>query len=1062
MKGVLFGRFTRVTFDIVGTLLVLLVIGAAVLGWRLSLGPLSLKFLTPVIERALSDENMAVDVDDTVLAWAGWQRTFDVRVRGVRVLDRDGRLMAELPEVSVSLSARGLLHGLVAPTALDAIGARLVLVHAADGAWRFRADETADDRPAALPFLLQDLLAPPDPHRNLGYLRSAGIYESSLTVIDEASGRVFVARDTNISFQRDEGGLRAHMSAVADIAGKSTRISADARYHAASGVLESAVDVVNLDPATFSSLSPSLKPLAGLNVALNGRITLGFDPQFRLARAGFDITGENGQLEPAAFSLPQAATLRRLRVRGRMPDGLTAVDLEEAQVDLGGPTIGLRGRVEALDTAPKASGAMVIRNVSTDALRQLWPLGAATNARNWITENLSHGMIGEVRAEFAAGAVDPSAKWAVERLNGTLRFAGLEVNYLTPMPHVEAVDGEAKFTQKRFDITLARGGLGNLQVPEGVIALTALDTNDEMADIDVAVAGPLREALDLVDRPPLGYLKKIDLTPAAFAGDTTIRLKLKFPLKKSIKLDELDVLATAEAHHLTQRHAALGQDISAGDITLRATRDGMNIAGRVKLGPTLADVDVRRNFSDRAAIVGETRARGVVGSAEDRAAFGFDFAPYVQGPTDISVAYIEHQGDRNEVIVDAGLKDATLDVPQLDWTKPAGDPATAHVVLDLTGAHPNAIRSFTVSAGDPAKGGLSAAGRLAFGADGSSIARVDFDQLKAPLTDVRGTIVRSADSTSVELKGRALNVGPMMRETSSPPSPNRPPLVLSVQVDRVYFAADRWFNHFLLRGERGASRWELVDLFGETEGATNNEVRLTLQKFGDRQKLDMVADDAGAFFKALDVTPNVIGGRLEITGATDEKRSGRPLAGHVHMGEYRVRQAPMLARVLSVALLTGIVDSLSGEGIGFKQFDANYVYSGSQVVILNAQTAGSALGITARGIFDLDADTVDITGTLVPANALNSLPGKIPLIGDILTGRGGGLFAATYKLTGPMSDPKASVNPLATVAPGFLRNLFGGLPGVSPQDSTPESEKEIEREQPKQPPEQKSPEVKPP
>ena len=1065
MKGVLFGRFTRITVDILGTLLVLVLIGAAVLGWRLSLGPLSLKFLTPMVERALSDENMTVDIDDTVLAWGGWQRTFDVRVRGVRALDNEGRLMAELPEVSVSFSARGFLHGLVAPTSLDAIGARIVLVHTVEGVWRFRASaETADERPSALPLLLEDLLAPPDPSRSLGYLRGAGLYESSLTVIDEASGQAYVARDANITFARDEGGLRAHLSAVADIAGKSTRMSADAHYYAASGLLEAAVDVVNLDPTAFASLSPPLKPLAGLNLALNGRVTLGFDPQFHLAQAGFDITGENGRLERAALNLPQPAEIRRLHLRGRMPEGLTAVDIDEAQLDLGGPTIGLRGRVEALDAAPRATGALVIRNVPTDTLRQLWPVGAAANARAWITENLSRGMIGEARAEFAAGAAEPSAKWTVERLNGTLRFAGVEVNYLTPMPHVQAVDGDAKFTQKRFDITLAGGGLGNLHVPQGTIALTALDTNDEMADVDVSVAGPLREVLDLIDGPPLGYLKKIDLRPDAFAGDSTVRLKLKFPLKKTIKLEEIDVLATAEAHHLTQRQAALGQDISDGDITLQASREGMTIAGRVKLGPTTADIDLRRNFSDRAAIIGETRARGRIGSAEDRAAFGFDLAPYVKGPTDVAVIYVERRGGRSDVTVDAGLTGATMEVAELDWSKPPGDPATAHLVVDLAGGQAKAIRSFNIAAGDPANGGLIAAGRLEFGADGRTITRVDFDTLKAPLTDARGTYIRSPDRMSVEFVGPALNAGPLLRDSSKPPSAQRLPLSLRVEVDRVYFANDRWLNQFLLQGQRGSQRWETADLVGETgDGHGNNQVRLTLQKFGERQTLNMIADDAGAFFKALDVTPNVVGGRLEINGATDEKRPGRPIAGHLHVSEYRVAKAPMLARVLSVALLTGIVDSLTGEGIRFSQLDADYVYDGSRIEILNAQSAGSAVGLTAKGIVDLDADSLDITGTLVPANALNSLPAKIPVIGDILVGRGGGLFAATYKLSGPMSDAKATVNPLSTIAPGFLRNLFGNLPGKSAEDATPESEKEIQREQPKPaaPPDQNPP-VKPP
>ena len=37
---------------------------------------------------------------------------------------------------------------------------------------------------------------------------------------------------------------------------------------------------------------------------------------------------------------------------------------------------------------------------------------------------------------------------------------------------------------------------------------------------------------------------------------------------------------------------------------------------------------------------------------------------------------------------------------------------------------------------------------------------------------------------------------------------------------------------------------------------------------------------------------------------------------------------------------------------------------------------------------------------------------------------GGGLFAATYTVRGPIDAPTLTVNPLAALAPGFLRNLF--------------------------------------
>ena len=64
----------------------------------------------------------------------------------------------------------------------------------------------------------------------------------------------------------------------------------------------------------------------------------------------------------------------------------------------------------------------------------------------------------------------------------------------------------------------------------------------------------------------------------------------------------------------------------------------------------------------------------------------------------------------------------------------------------------------------------------------------------------------------------------------------------------------------------------------------------------------------------------------------------------------------------------------------------------------------------------------------MPAYTLNALLGRIPLIGNILTGgEGGGVIAVDYSLSGPLDEPKIQVNPLSALAPGILRNLLRGL-----------------------------------
>jgi hypothetical protein len=91
------------------------------------------------------------------------------------------------------------------------------------------------------------------------------------------------------------------------------------------------------------------------------------------------------------------------------------------------------------------------------------------------------------------------------------------------------------------------------------------------------------------------------------------------------------------------------------------------------------------------------------------------------------------------------------------------------------------------------------------------------------------------------------------------------------------------------------------------------------------------------------------------------------------------------------------------------------------------RASGLSVGFTLDGTIDLsdDSQPVDFSGTIIPAYAINSALGHIPLLGEILTGgKGEGMFAATYRVVGPVDDTRVSVNPLAVLAPGILRQLF--------------------------------------
>jgi hypothetical protein len=229
-------------------------------------------------------------------------------------------------------------------------------------------------------------------------------------------------------------------------------------------------------------------------------------------------------------------------------------------------------------------------------------------------------------------------------------------------------------------------------------------------------------------------------------------------------------------------------------------------------------------------------------------------------------------------------------------------------------------------------------------------------------------------------------------------------------------------------------------------GMAGKPMAVRMRPDGNGRAFSVTAADAGAVLKALDVTSNVRGGTLDLAGRYDDADPKSPFKGKIDIRNFRLEGAPLIAKVLSVASLTGIRNVLTGQGIDFSRFEATITFVGGAIYTDDLRSHGSALGFTGKGSVNLRQQTIDLQGTVVPAYSVNSVLGNIPVLGAILAGpEGGGVFAANYRMRGSLDDPGVTVNPLATLAPGILRNIFNifdtpaktAPPATAPQPAAP-------------------------
>ena len=168
------------------------------------------------------------------------------------------------------------------------------------------------------------------------------------------------------------------------------------------------------------------------------------------------------------------------------------------------------------------------------------------------------------------------------------------------------------------------------------------------------------------------------------------------------------------------------------------------------------------------------------------------------------------------------------------------------------------------------------------------------------------------------------------------------------------------------------------------------------------------------------------GGHATVTGRFDDTNPGHRLTASAEVGPFRLKGAPVAAKLLQAMTLYGLVDALQGPGLGVSRMIVPFGYSDDALDLIDARAYSASLGVTVKGRLELSANQADLQGTIVPAYFFNTLLGGLPVVGKLFSPeKGGGVFAATYSVQGRLDDPKISVNPLAALTPGFLRGVFG-------------------------------------
>ena len=722
---------------------------------------------------------------------------------------------------------------------------------------------------------------------------------------------------------------------------------------------------------------------------------------------------------------------KSVRYRGKYNKRNRHFTFTDFDLDFDGYEINLAGElilndnevpIELLKVEGTATG-----NITPPTVLKFWPTHRAIGARRFIQERVHAAQFKDVtlQTHITPERIIPDDRTLSgyvlhnDALRATFTVVDADVQIVPTMGSLKQANGRAVILGNKFDLAVDQASIADTIIASnGTVRIPIMAPKGNLLFADFDAAGPLPEILTYLSAPPVSLAQKSNIVPSAFTGDANARISMQLPLLDALPKGALKFSASGQARNAGAPYGIGKHKVQGATLEFSVDNDGLEISGPVNIGPWQARAQLNERFDQGQTPLALNLAGKVTLDQLNR--FGFGVRRFFGGEMDLTISALGEGISVKTFNVAADLTRSNLFFDDV-WSKPEGSPGTltgAVTLLDGGG--------YDLTGIDFAAQGLDIEGDIRLAQD------FKLQSLFLPTFNIDKLITGGAaiksqgnDDLIMAINGSYLNLSPWTKQALSPQSAGITlPLNVSAEIDQLVLRDNFSLTEAKFDYENDGTGINEGRLIGQYENEPFSALLSRLEGEQGRS-IAISIPNAGVAMRNFYGLKNIQGGQLSINGTLPPPGMAGGVTGLAVVSNFKLVEAPVFARLLSLASLQGLGEILSGDGMNFSRFEAPFEFENGLLSFKDANASGSAVGMTGTGFIDFTGQTADIEGVLVPAYAVNSLLGGVPLLGDIVVGRKGeGIFALSYTVKGPFAKTQISVNPLSALTPGFLRQIF--------------------------------------
>lgn len=776
-------------------------------------------------------------------------------------------------------------------------------------------------------------------------------------------------------------------------------------------------------------LGPSRYVLADTIIPLEGRIT---PPTTSAGVWSYEIMSDNAQLSPR--DVPGSPLLIDVvQVVGSFDLTSRLLNVDRLTLRTGTAQIDGAGSVEFSADGPYLALALESGPMPVATAKRLWPITVTPPAREWFIEHVIEGRIDSARADIslqpaAFNNSDPEPGWSGNDLSVQILASDVALKTIGTLPVVQGLDGtiavadEILIVEARDGEALATGH-GTVTVPDATFRIPNLkQAEGKIGELTVNLEGDAPSLGSVLDSKPIGALSRYEIAPSDLSGTGRMTVDVTMPLRRALTIGDIQWRVSGTLSDFANSKPIRGNKIENGNLTFQADPQQFALQGKGRLDGLTADLDLVVPLAEVGGAGGVTAKQDIVleVTAEQLAARGIDLTSNIDGPLTLA---IDDSPEGQDYRID--LTRARINLAEIGWRKAAGASAQARFTM-ISSERGRQLKNLVLTSE-----GTEIRGEVVLDAKGDLV-EASFPTFRLRPSDSASLKVEKdrQNRLTVLLRGEQFDARGLIaqfREKTGGGKENTQTIDVSAALDRVL-----GFNGVTATGvkldlKRTGGRLRSLALTGATGGRNAFDIALQTDRSG--QSLTGSFGDTGEALRFLDLYKRMRGGtgRLSVAMPTNQNWSGRATITNLSLtGDPAIKQLTNMRRAGDREGGPLLANGAARRGeASFQTMEVQFTRRGDVLTVTEGTLTGPSIGGTISGTADLASQTLDMTGTFVPMYALNNLFAKIPVLGFALGGgTDEGLIGVTYRLSGPLTAPVLSVNPMSAIAPGLFRKMF--------------------------------------